>query len=319
MAKTEKLFATKISFDKHIDNRWFIIANPTSGNRNFSKKWKLIQQLLRDKNIDFSFSITQFSKHEIELVQNAVKKGYRNFISVGGDGTLHHVVNAIMLQRYVKTSDITIAVIALGTGNDWIKTYKIPNNIEKSIEIINQKKTILQDIGVLETVDKKMTYFNNGDGLGYDAYIVNKIKKIKKLGAASYLLAGIYGLFFYKKSIFSIYFDNQKIETNCLMTVIGICKFSGGGMQFTKDVDTSDGFFDITIAKNITFLDLVLNINKLYSGKIVLHKKFETYKTKEITIIPKNYSTFIQADGELIGTEKNTAKILEKAINFIVN
>jgi diacylglycerol kinase family enzyme len=29
---------------------------------------------------------------------------------------------------------LTIAVIPLGTGNDWIKTHNIPNN-EKSIEI----------------------------------------------------------------------------------------------------------------------------------------------------------------------------------------
>lgn len=319
MARLQKLPIDKISLNEIHVNRWFIIANPTSGNRNFSKNWKQIQQLLRDSTIDFSFSITQFVKHEIELVQNAVKKGYRNFISVGGDGTLHHVVNAIMLQRYVKTSDITIAVIPLGTGNDWIKTYNIPNDIEKAIEIINQKKTILQDIGVLETADKKITYFNNAAGLGYDAYIVNKLKKLKNFGSASYLLAGIYGLFFYKKSVFSISFDDKKIETTCLMTVIGLCKFSGGGMQFTKNVNPTDGFFDITIAKNITFLDLVLNINKLYSGKIVDHKKFETYKTKVISIHPKNDTTLIQADGELIGTGKVTAKILEKAINFVVN
>jgi diacylglycerol kinase family enzyme len=60
------------------------------------------------------------------------KKGFRNIISIGGDGTLHHVVNGVMKQRYVKTSDITIAVIPLGTGNDWIKTYSIPKEYRKS-------------------------------------------------------------------------------------------------------------------------------------------------------------------------------------------
>jgi len=49
-------------------------------------------------------------------VDSAIQQGFRNIISIGGDGTLHHVVNGIMLQRYVKTSDITIAVIPLGTG-----------------------------------------------------------------------------------------------------------------------------------------------------------------------------------------------------------
>jgi len=298
---------------------WFIIANPTSGNRNFSKQWKEIQQLLNNKNINYSFAFTKFSKHEIELVQNAIQKGFRNIISVGGDGTLHNVVNGIMLQRYIKTSDITIAVIPLGTGNDWIKSYNIPNDVKKSIEIIHRKKTILQDIGVLETEHKNIRYFNNVAGLGYDGYVVDKLNSLKKLGSISYILAGIYGLLFYKKAIFKIIYDDKTIETNCLMTIFGICKYSGGGMQFTKDVDSTDGFLDIMIAKNLTFLDLILNLPKLYSGKIMHHKKVETYKTKKISIIPINSKPFIQADGELVGTGKITVQIIEKAINFVVS
>ena len=142
-----------------------------------------------------------------------------------------------MTQRYVKTSDITIAVIPTGTGNDWIKTYNIPNSIKKAIEIIHKKNTILQDIGVLET-DNKTVYFNNVAGLGYDGYIVNKLKTLKRFGSLAYLLSGIAGLLFYKKTSFKIIFDDKILETNCLMTIFGICKFSGGGMQFTKDVNT---------------------------------------------------------------------------------
>lgn len=302
-----------------MSHSWFIIANPTSGNRNFSKQWKEIQQLLTTKKIDFSVAFTQFSKHEIKLVDTAIKNGFRNIISIGGDGTLHHVVNGIMLQRYTKTSDITIAVIPLGTGNDWVKTYNIPNNIKKAIEIIHQKKTILQDIGVLETSDKTFSYFNNVAGLGYDGYIVHKIHSLKRFGAIAYLLAGISGLLFYKNTVFKIIFDDKIIETNCLMTIIGICKFSGGGMQFTKNVNPLDGLFDITIAKNLNFIDLVFNIKKLHNGSIVHHKKIETYKTKEITVIPQTSTPFIQADGEIVHKGKVTAKMIEKAVNFVVN
>ena len=298
---------------------WFIIVNPYSGNRNISEQWKEIQQLLKTKKINFSFAFTQFSKHEIELVDKAIQNGFRNIISIGGDGTLHHVVNGIMQQRYVKTSDITIAVIPKGTGNDWIKTYNIPNDIEKAIEIISKKKTILQDIGVLETKNKTVSYFNNVAGLGYDGYIVNKLKTLKRFGSIAYLLSGLAGLLLYKKSIFKIIFDDKIIEVKCLMTIFGLCKYSGGGMQFTKDVNSSDGLFDITIAKNLNLFDLVFNLPKLYSGKIVNHKKIETYKTKEIRVIPIEKKPFIQADGELIGTGKVSVKIIKKALNFVIN
>ncbi len=306
------------TIDKININSWYIIANPASGNQNFSKQWKEIQQLLNKKNVDYSFAFTQFSKHEIELVQNAIQKGFRNIISVGGDGTLHNVVNGIMLQRYVKTSDITIAVIPLGTGNDWIKTYKQPKSLEKTIEIISNKNTTLQDIGAI-TTDKNLIYYNNVAGIGYDGYIVNKLKYLKKFGALSYLLAGIYGLIFYKKKDYTILINNKELKAKCLMVVCGICKYSGGGMQFTKNVNTTDGLLDITIAKNLNFLDLIINLPKLYSGAIVNHKKVSTYKTSEITIKPINGNSFIQADGELITSDKLQINIIPKAINFVIN
>jgi len=265
-------------------NSWFIIVNPIAGNLKFSTAWKKIQLLLDVRKINYSFAVTLYSRHEVELVQNAIQKGFRNIISVGGDGTLHHVVNGIMIQRYVKSSDITIGVIPLGTGNDWIKTYNIPNNIEKAIELIHYKKTILihykktilQDIGVANTENNKVSYFNNVAGLGYDGYTVNKLKKMKSFGAVAYLLSGLAGFLFYKKTIFKINFNSKSIETNCLMTMVGVCKFSGGGMQFTKDVNTTDGLLDITIVKNLNIFDLISNIKKLYNGHIVHHKKVET-------------------------------------------
>ena len=41
------------------------------------------------------------------------------------------------------------------------------------------------------------------------------------------------------------------------MTLFGICKYSAGGMQLTDYKYSNDGFFDITIAKNLTLLNLV--------------------------------------------------------------
>ena len=297
---------------------WFIIANPIAGNQKFSKQWKEIQQLLNSKNIDYSFVFTQFSKHEIELVQNAIQQGFRNIISVGGDGTLHNIVNGVMMQRYVNSSDITIAVLPMGTGNDWIKTYNISKNIPKAIDSILKRKTILQDIGKIETETGVVSYFNNVAGLGYDGYIAKKLQEVKKLGALSYLIAGFYGFLFYKKSAFKILINHKITTPVCLMTIVSICKFSGGGMQFSEKVNPNDGLFDITVVKNLTLFDLILNIRKLYNGKITEHPKVATYQTNEITIIPQNSNTYIQGDGELIGIGSATFSIIEKGVRFVI-
>jgi YegS/Rv2252/BmrU family lipid kinase len=299
-------------------NKWFIIANPTSG-KGFvkSQRAKFLQQLsLLD--LPYEVVFTEYSKHEIELVQNALKIGFRKFISVGGDGTLHHVVNGIMLQNSVDVSEISIAVIPLGTGNDWIKHYNIPNQIEKAIQIINVNKTITQDIGKI-TIEDSVTYFNNSAGIGFDGFVVNSLKKYKKFGSASYLIASIMGFLTYKKSTLKLQYNNKILNSKMLMLTIGICKFSGGGMRLTSQPNAQDGLFDILAIKNISMWSLILNIKKMYNGKLGQHKKTETDKSSEIQIeFIKGELPYIQADGELLGQGSFNVSLLKNALNFVI-
>jgi len=300
-------------------NSWFLIVNPTAGNTNFKKSWNRIQDLLKTKEIHFSFAFTQYTKHELILVDEAIKQGYRKFISVGGDGTLHHVVNGIMMQRYTNSSNIKLGVIPLGTGNDWIKTYNIPNSIEKSIEIIKKEHLFHQDIGCLELPNNHIEYFNNIAGVGYDGYVVKKLKSLKKFGGIAYLLSGLYGLFFYKKTSYEIYIQEEILNNKCLMILFGICQYSGGGMQMTQDPTPDDGLLDITIVKNFSFFDLIFNLPKLYNGKIVHHKKVATYKVNQLEIKSNHSSqSFIEADGEIIGIGSLKVSVIQKAIQFII-
>ena len=275
-------------------NSFFIVVNPYSGNSNFKKSWEKITYILKLKNINFSYSFTEYRKHEVILVDKAIEQGYRNIISVGGDGTLHHVVNGIMKQRYIKTSKIKLGVIPLGTGNDWIRTYNIPNSIEKSIDVILKNTTVLQDIGCITLLNGKKEYFNNLAGTGYDGYVVKNLNYLKKMGSLAFLVSGLYSLFSYKKTKYKIIINNKTINKQCLMILFGICKYSGGGLRVTKDPNPKDGLLDITIVKNISFLDLLFNIPKLYNGDIIHHRKVTNYKTRELKILD-NYNSTIEA------------------------
>ena len=299
-------------------HKWFLIVNPFAGNKNFKKSWNKIKYLLKLKNIQYSFAITQYTKHETILIKEVIKKGFRNIISVGGDGTLHHVINGIMTQRYIKTSEIKLGIIPLGTGNDWIKTYNIPNSIEKSIDIIKKNSTIFQDIGCITLQNGKKEYFNNLGGIGYDGYVVKNLNYLKKIGSLAFLLSGLYSLFSYKKTKYSIYIKNKTIQEKCLMIIFGICKYSGGGLRITENPNPTDGLLDITIVKDISFFDVLINLPKLYNGTIVHHKKVDNYKVKDVKII-NNYNSIIEADGEIIGNDSLNVSIHDKAVQFFIH
>ncbi|WP_440120328.1 diacylglycerol/lipid kinase family protein [Tenacibaculum sp. Ill] len=302
-----------------MNDSWFVVVNPVAGNGKFSKYWSDIRQELKFNNITYEYAKTEYSNHEKLIVQQAINKGYNKIISVGGDGTLHHVINGIMSQNTINSKEITVAVIPLGTGNDWIKTYNIPKNIKASVNLIKQENTVFQDIGYLELANTT-SYFNNVAGIGYDGYVVNKLNKLKRFGPIAYLLSGIAGLLLYKKTTFKIAINNKIIETKCLMTLFGICKYSAGGMQLTDFKDSNNGLFDLTIAKNLSFLDLLFSIKKLYNGKILQHKKVETHVTNSLLITPQNKNDlpYIQADGELIGRGEVKVNIIKSAIRIVI-
>ena len=295
-------------------DKWFVIINPKSGK--YSKKIKNLLFLLNELTLPYEIHYTAHKNHEIALVNKATKKGFNKFISVGGDGTLHHIVNGVLMQECIPVEKIKIAVIPIGTGNDWVKQYEIPQNIFSAIKIINANKTVRQDIGKI-VKGSKIIYFNNSAGIGFDGFVVKKINK--KYGALSYFIASIISIFSYKKSTLKFSFNNQEIVAKTLMTTIGLCRFSGGGMQLTHQPDPNDGLFDVTIIKNISIFSLFLNIKKMYNAKLNQHKKVTSFKTESIKIkLISGDKPYVQADGELIGQRDFTVTILKNAIQFVV-
>ncbi len=299
--------------------KWFVIINPTSGNGTAKKLWPKIKQLLITYLFDFEYAFSEYEKHSVVLVQSSINQGFVNIISVGGDGTLHNIVNGIMSQDTVISTNISVGVIPIGTGNDWVKTYGIPKDIESVIQIIKNGNTKQQDIGKIELLDQDNLpiYFNNLAGVGFDGFVVNKVGKYKHFGALAYLIGTVMGLFAFKNFVVEISLNTETITTKSLMILIGLCKYSGGGMQLTKTPHPSDGLFDITLAEDFNKWDIVKNIPKLFNGNIVNFKKAQSFKAESVVVkILQEDKPFIQADGELIGVEDFKVCILQNAFSF---
>ena len=298
---------------------WFVIVNPTSGNGSSKEKWPEIHKLLITYKFEFEFTFTQHENHSLEITQNAIKQGFNKIICVGGDGTLHNLVNGVMLQNKIPSNQIHIGVIPIGTGNDWVKSHGISNNFENAIQTIKNGQLKLQDVGKINLENKNKTpiYFINLSGIGFDGFVVSKVNKYKHLGAIAYLSGALIGLFSFKNFHSKVLINSAIIESKTMMILVGICKYSGGGMQLTKTADPFDGLLDVSIVKNIGKLDVLKNVVNLFNGKITNHKKVETYKSKSISIeITDANKPFIQADGELIGVGNLEISIVPKAFSF---
>ena len=307
---------------KTISKSWFVIINPTSGNGSSKKDWPNIERLLKQYQFDFQFAFTQYAKHSIKLVQQAIKNNITNIISVGGDGTLHNIINGIMGQNSIPSSQINVGVIPIGTGNDWVKSHNIPRNFEEAIKIIKNENISQQDLGKIEFINenKAAVFFNNLAGIGFDGFVVTKIEKLKHLGILAYLYGTFLGLFSFKNFESKTSINSEDISCKTLMVLVGLCQYSGGGMQLTKDPNPFDGLLDISIAKDLSKLDIIKNVNKLFNGKITNIKKVQSFKSDKVKIeVKQKELPFVQADGELVGTGDISVIIIPQAFSFFAN
>lgn len=302
-----------------MNSKWFVIVNPTSGNGISKRLWPKIKKELLNQNFDFEVAFTQHKEHSKELVKNALSANFTKIISVGGDGSLHNIVNGIF-KSTTDYKSIKLGVIPIGTGNDWVRSYKIPINYRKAIAIIKKEHTYYQDIGKITLLTKnKEFFFNNIAGIGFDGHVVYKVHKYKYLGFLAYLTGALVSLVGFKRKNLHIEFNQTNISEKSLMLLIGIGNYCGGGMQLTENVKTNDGLFDISYIKNVSLFTVLKYINKLFKGTITELPIIETYKTTgvKVTIKPTE-EMYLQADGELIETDSFTAAILPRALQFII-
>ncbi|MDE7069157.1 MAG: acylglycerol kinase family protein, partial [Alistipes sp.] len=151
--------------------RWFVIVNPVAGNGRGLDHFPQISKLLRDAGIPSEPVFTEHKCHATELTVSAVKQGFRRIIAVGGDGTLHEVVNGLFIQQTVDPREVLLAVIAVGSGNDWIRTFGIPSRYADAIRAIREGKSFLQDVGMVcyeEAHYRQHLRMANVAGTGFD-------------------------------------------------------------------------------------------------------------------------------------------------------
>lgn len=300
-------------------DKFYVIVNPNSGAKKAQKDWKIINALLNKSNVNFDFYFTKSAGDAVNETINAVKKGYRKFISVGGDGTLNEIINGLFKQEICNTNQFIVGIIPVGTGNDWCRHYKIPINYKHSIKIIEKLNTIVQDVGLVKISGRKQ-FFINVAGIGFDALVAQKTnfqKQIGKVSKLSFLLNIFSTLNEYKSKLTKIVTNGKSFEIDLFSMNVGICKYNGGGMLQLPEAISDDGLFDITIIKNVTIFNLIKSIKKLYDGNILKHPQVINLRTKEVSIINKN-KHLLETDGETHEIGDYEFSIIPKAIKMII-
>lgn len=304
---------------------WYIIANPAAGKNAVAHQWQSLQIFLQEYLPDHLVVLTERRGQATELAIEAIRQGHRKIIAVGGDGTNFEVINGILQQQEVPSTDISYALLPVGTGNDWIRTHGIPKDWHQWLEMLNAGHTLLQDVGVVQ-------YFSNGEpaqrffvnvaGMAYDAFVVRYAEQHKRwiIHKTLYLFLVFRLLFKYRLARARVIFNNQIVEDYFYTINIGICRYSGGGMSLVPHADPADGQLALTLARKVSKIGVLINTYRFYNGTLGEHPKTDLYQTAHIRVesLQKNQALWVEADGEWLGDAPAVFSILPKALKIIV-
>ena len=308
--------------DNSVSKEWFIIVNPNAGNGKGKKDWERISGLFEKENISVRARFTEKKGQAIEFTRDAIEDGFRQVISVGGDGTLNEVVNGIFSQDKIPPGQVTIGMIPVGTGNDWGRMFGIPTVYEGAVKVIREKKTILHDVGIVSYYsgsEQQKRYFINIAGLGFEALVVKKTNKQKDKGKSNqalYFYNLMSSLLSYKITRAEIIIDDIRNSASIFSINVGNGRYCGGGMRQTPDAMPDDGLLDVTVIREMGRLEIIRSLKLLYDGTILSHPKVDGYRCKNVKVTSESL-LFIEADGESLGHTPAEFSIIPYGINVV--
>ncbi len=284
---------------------YYLIFNPTAGAGRSVKALQQVQQYLNQKDIQYEVATTQYAGHAMELAESAIGKGYEGILSVGGDGTLREIAQAI------KNTYETLGVIPAGTGNDFRCSIGVPRDPIEAVDIILQNNRRVIDIGLLE--DGKA--FLNVAGTGFDVDVIKYTDKVRRVttGALAYYLGIVMSLFAYKGVNLRITANGKTFVRKVLLIAIANGRCYAGGLMVAPHSDVTDGLFNVVVIGSMPSRRILFELPKMQHGRPETIPGTETFQCSELTIECDNKMTF-NLDGELYGQTPMTFRVSPAAL-----
>ncbi len=304
------------------DSQWLVIVNPNAGRKKGIRDWEEISSLFGTYGLRVHAVFTECPGHAIRLSRSYIEKGFRRIIVVGGDGTMNEVVNGVFRQRACRTTEITLGMITVGTGNDWGRMFGIPSSYRDAIRTLLRYNTFIQDAGMviyLKDSKPEKRYFVNIAGLGFDAEVVRRSNRLKERGRVGSLLyfANIFtSLLNFRHVNALINVDGLDIENRIFSMNVGICKYSGGGMMQVPNAIPDDGLFDMTVINRMSKPRIIGSLKRLYNGTIHEHPRVDSYTGRTIRVDSKD-RILLETDGESLGHTPIEFKMIPKSVKVI--
>ncbi|MEW6178906.1 MAG: diacylglycerol kinase family protein [Chloroflexota bacterium] len=252
---------------------------------------------------------TAYPRHAVELAGQIAARGCRKLIAMGGDGTVHEVVNGIMHLPPEKRP--LMGIIPVGSGNDLAGSLNIPADPVEALRLALDGSMGEMDIARIEDDGGRAEYWTNTLGIGFDAVVNIRARTIRWVrGFLIYFFSALQTILFNHTPLgLQAVQDGKRWQERLLMLTLCNGRREGGAFWVAPQASPHDGKLDYLGIRQISRLQMFYTIPCVMQGThtrlpYACHGQFQTLE------LTSDHPLSIHTDGEIYaGLDSTIRKI----------
>ncbi|MBO0949602.1 diacylglycerol/lipid kinase family protein [Fibrella forsythiae] len=211
-----------------------VIINPLSGTLPLAQREGLRAFIAAEANrqaYHAEIVTTTRAGQATELATQAVQRGIRRVLVMGGDGTINETARAL---RQTATA---LGIVPMGSGNGLARHLGLPMNPQKAAERALAGKPVLIDSGELND----HPFFCTA-GLGFEAYVAHEFAKQPTRGLQTYIKTAYRSFWSYKPAEYLV--DGKETGPLFSLTAANAAQF-GNNAWIAPNANIADGKLDL--------------------------------------------------------------------------
>jgi len=297
-----------------------IILNPMA---DMGNAWRIARDLrsITEQHGNVTWSGTVYPGHAIDLAKQAGEEGYDRVIAMGGDGTVHEVMNGIM--QVPENKRPILGIVPVGSGNDFAHGLGATKQSDQALRRALDGEASTVDLGLMTDETGRREYFDNTLGIGFGATVTIRSHRLPFLrGFLMYLTAVLQTIIIDHNPIqMQIETDGKKWEQSVIYLVLCNGPREGGGFLIAPEARIDDGILNFAMITNVSRLMMFRIVPEVMKGTHPRFKQVTMGTCKRFTL-SANRPLYIHADGEIFsGPGSNvrnvTFEILPNALKVV--
>jgi diacylglycerol kinase (ATP) len=317
-----------------VNDTFLAIINPAAGGGRCGQRVEAALKRLRAAGIALETAETRAAGEATQIARDAFRRGYRNYLAVGGDGTAYEIVNGLFpeaLERAAGAPDraivdqamVTLGFLPLGTGNSFLRDFEDigsgKGGLEHAMQALEARRSQPCDVFRLTHNDGAI-YYTNLLSMGFAADVATlRHRRFQRLGQFGYLLSIFLCLARLDRRPFPVRFDEQHEfdRRPCLFLSFNNSKFTGGTMMIAPDATTNDGLIEYVRWGPIGRVGLIRNLSTLYDGTHTGHPLAEHHAVRQVEF-QLDAPVDVMVDGEVLTLACQSIEVLPSALRVVV-